>query len=375
MRILVPIDFFPPYLGGVEIAALEISKNFVDLGHEVTVITTKLHGDKASEMRDGVHVIRFPPLISIYRMLLNPSLFIKLLTSVKKFDIVHTYFPAAFAPLSSAISTRFSKNFPPVVLTFCNDPPVRNTLYDLYVHFLLRNVDSIVSISNNFAQRSDFLSYYQNKTTVIPVGVDLKRFQPSNNQKLVSMMEQPYILFVSKLDKFHAYKGLDILLRALRTVVLQFPEILLLVVGSGELQPAYERLVRSLGLQQNVRFLDITIYENIEYYLFSEFVVAPTKDWRQEGFGLVPVEALACKKPVITTEYIAAAREIADHGLGLVVPPKDEKKLAMAIIQLLSDPERRKKMGQMGRAIVEQKYSYDNIAKDYISLFKTLLND
>jgi len=375
MHILVPIDFFPPYLGGVEIAALEISKNLVNLGHEVTVFTTKLQGDTSSEVRDGVHVIRFPALFSIYRMLLNPGLFVKLLTSVKNFDVVHTYFPAAFAPFSSAISSKFNKNFPPVVLTFCNDPPVRNTLYDMYIHFLLRNVDSIVSISENFAQRSEFLNYYQTKTSVIPVGVDLKRFQPSNNQKLISMIKQPYILFVSKLDKFHAYKGLDVLLRAFRKVILQFPNILLLVVGSGELQPAYERLVRSFGLQQNVRFLDITIYENVEYYLFSEFVVAPTKDWRQEGFGLVPIEALACKKPVITTEYIAAAREIADHGLGLVVPPNDEKQLAMAMIQLLSDSENCKKMGQKGRAVVEQKYSYDNIAKDYISLFTTLLND
>lgn len=375
MRILVPIDFFPPYLGGVEIAALEISKNLVNLGHEVTVLTSKLQDDLPSEIQNKVNVLRFPKLFSLYRMQLNPGLFVKLLNSAKKFDIVHTYFPAAFAPLSTVFATKFHKNFPPIVLTYCNDPPVRSPLYDLYVNVLLRNVDSIVSISEGFMLRSDFLSYYSSKTSVIPVGVDLSRFQPSTNHNLPLSVKRPYILFVSKLDKFHAYKGLDVLLHAFKTVILQFPDIALLVIGSGELQAAYEQLVRSLGLTSYVQFLDIKIYDNVEYYSASELVVVPTKNWRQEGFGLVAVEALACEIPVVTTDYVATAGEIAEHGLGAVVPPKNKEKLANAIIQLLSDVQRRKKIGEKGRIIIKQKYSYNNIAKKYITLFNSLIQD
>ena len=169
MRILVPIDFFPPYLGGVEIAALEISKNLVNLGHDVTVLTSKLQDDLPSEIRNKVNVLRFPMLFNLYRMHLNPGMFVKLLISAKKFDIVHTYFPAAFAPLSTVFTTKLLKNFPPIVLTYCNDPPVRSPLYDFYVNVLLRNVDSIVSISEGFMLRSDFLSNYSSKTSVIPI--------------------------------------------------------------------------------------------------------------------------------------------------------------------------------------------------------------
>ncbi len=372
MRILVPIDFFPPHLGGVEIAALDISKHLAELGHEVTVITTKLPRFKPSELRDGIQIFRFPSLFNLYRMQINPCLFINLLMRSRKFDIVHTHFPPAFAPFISIISAKLRKSFPPIVLTYYNDPIDRTSLLDLYIHFLLRNVDTIVAISDGYVQRSDFLKYYQSKMSVITLGIDPNRFQFPPNFNSPPGIKRPYILFISKLDKFHAYKGLDVLLRAFKRVILQFPEVSLLVAGNGELKPAYENLARVFGLQRHVHFKDFSLYKNMEYYFASELVAAPTKDGRQEGFGMVAVEALACGKPVITTEYVAASRDIEANELGIVVPPKDEQRLASAIIQLLSDSNNRKRMGQKGRAVVKKKYSYEKIAKQYESLFESL---
>jgi len=375
MRILVPIDFFPPYLGGVEIAALDISKHLVDLGHEVTVITTKMPRFKPSELRNGIQIFRYPSLINLYRMQINPCLFINLIVKSRKVDIVHTHFPPAFAPFISVISAKLRKSLPPIVLTYYNDPIDRTSLLDLYIHFLLRNVDAIVAISEGYVQRSDFLKYYQSKMSVITLGIDPDRFQLPPSFNSPSGIKRPYILFISKLDKFHAYKGLDILLRAFKTVILQFPEVSLLVAGNGELKPAYENLARVLGLQRHVHFMDFSLYKNMEYYFASELVAAPTKDGRQEGFGMVAVEALACGKPVITTEYVAVSSDIEANELGIVVPPKDEQRLASAIIQLLLDAKSRKRMGQKGRAVVEKKYSYEKIAKQYDSLFESLKSD
>ncbi|MFQ6126640.1 MAG: glycosyltransferase family 4 protein [Candidatus Heimdallarchaeota archaeon] len=375
MRILVPIDFFPPYLGGVEIAALDISKHLVDLGHEVTVLTTKLPGYKPSELRDGIQILRFPSLFNIYRMQINPCLFMNLFMKSRKFDIVHTHFPPAFAPFVSVISAKLRKSFPPIVLTYYNDPIDRTALLDLYIHFLLRNVDAIVAISEGYMQRSDFLRYYKSKMSVITLGIDPNRFQLPSSYISPPGIKRPYILFISKLDKFHAYKGLDILLRAFKTVILQFPEVSLLVAGNGELKPSYENLTRVLGLQRHVHFMDFSLYKNMEYYFASELVAAPTKDGRQEGFGMVAVEALACGKPVITTKYVAASKDIAANELGIVVPPKDEQRLASAIIQLLSNTKSRNRMGQKGRAIVETKYSYAKIAKQYEIVFESLISD
>jgi len=308
-------------------------------------------------------------------MQINPNLFMNLLVKSRKFDIVHTHFPPAFAPFISIISAKLRKNFPPIVLTYYNDPIDRTALLDMYVHFLLRNVDVIVTISEGYMQRSDFLRYYRAKMKVITLGIDSDRFQPPINFNSPPVIKRPYILFISKLDKFHAYKGLDILLRAFKTVILQFPEVSLLVAGNGELKSAYENLARVLGLQRHVHFMDFSLYKNMEYYFASELVAAPTKDGRQEGFGMVAVEALACGKPVITTEYVAASKDIAANELGIVVPPKDEQRLASAIIQLLSDAKSRKRMGQKGRKVVEKKYSYEKIAKQYDSLFELLKSD
>ncbi|HNS26216.1 MAG TPA: glycosyltransferase family 4 protein, partial [Methanobacteriaceae archaeon] len=239
------------------------------------------------------------------------------------------------------------------------------------LNYVLKTAAKIIITQPGYLQSSSHLAKYRDKIEVIPNGVDVEKFQPkqaSGNE------DKSTIFFLSVLDEFHKYKGLDYLLEALKIVKNNVPDVKLIVGGKGVLLDHHQEMAASLGLKDNVEFAGFIPDEEIaDYYSQASVFVLPSISSLQEGFGIVALEALACQTPVVTTDIVGVAHDLKQIKGGIVIPPRDTHKLADAITQILSDAQMQKEMGQRGRKLVQEKYTWKVVASSMEKVYKEIL--
>jgi glycosyltransferase involved in cell wall biosynthesis len=136
----------------------------------------------------------------------------------------------------------------------------------------------------------------------------------------------------------------------------------------GELQ----RLAAELGIADRVRFAGKQQQDVLRYF-YSAGDVAVTTPW-YEPFGLTPLEAMACGRPVIGSSVGGITYTIADGETGFLVPPRDPEALAACLQRLLAQPELRARMGRAARARVERDFTWPTVATRTAALYQTLLD-
>jgi rhamnosyl/mannosyltransferase len=201
--------------------------------------------------------------------------------------------------------------------------------------------------------------------------VDLERFAltPRVSAAARSIRERfasPLVLFVGRLVY---YKGLQYLVEAMQHVEAQC-----LIIGQGPLQKNLAGLARTLGVAGRVRFLSAcTDAELPAYYHACDVFVLPSCDLT-EAFGLVQLEAMACGKPVVSTDLPSGVGFVNRDGeTGLRVPARDSLRLAAAIHRLLADPNLRASLGHNAQRRAHEEFSIELMAKRYIEVYDSLL--
>jgi len=201
-----------------------------------------------------------------------------------------------------------------------------------FVSAILRRAAKIMVLSEALRDRSVILRPFLNKVIVTPPGVRSELFECVPRTRTDAV----HILFVSRLDKEHWYKGFDVLVAALAATDPSF-RYRLTVVGDGPDRDLFEEQSRCLGdcvvFAGRVSDLDFPAV-----YGSCDFLVLPSVCGKAEGFGLVAIEAMAAGKPVIVSDVVAVSEAVRKHGLGEVVPAKDAAALRAAIVRLASAP-------------------------------------
>ena len=342
--------------GGVENYVLNLSRSLADLGHEVCVICSESARDTDCDPRVRVRALRSWGRVANT----NITPMLPLALAKENFDIMHTHLPTPWSADWSLLASLAKDK--PLILTYHNDivgAGIAGHLAKLYnataLNLLLKKSARILVARPRHI--SSHLGPYMNKVEFVPIGVDTQHF---HSQKAA---EECDIFFLSVLDIFHRYKGLDVLLEAMQEVRIQLPEVRLAVGGSGELLEHYRHKARALGLEKNVSFEGRVSQERLlEIYNGSKLFVLPSLSAEQEGFGIVPLEAMACSRPVVVTDIVGVAEDVQKSGAGMVVKPGDRNALARAIITILSEGKRAAIMWQAGRHLVEEKYSWKKVA-------------
>jgi len=169
------------------------------------------------------------------------------------------------------------------------------------------------------------------------------------------------ILTVGRWLAAERYKGMDTLITAMPRLLMQWPELQLVLAGSGDDRAWLEDLAEKNGVSMHVHFLSGLSYQEIAAcYLACEIFALPSSG---EGFGLAYLEAMACGKPVIGGAHGGAPEVIRDGVTGYLVPHGDAVQLATAIQTLLADPAHGKEMGARGKRTVEQEFRFQTFAK------------
>ena len=355
--------------GGVENYVLNLSRSLADLGHEVCVICSESARDMDCDPRVRVRALRSWGRIANT----NITPMLPLALAKENFDVMHTHLPTPWSADWSLLACLAKDK--PLILTYHNDivgTGIAGHLARFYnataLNLLLKKSARIlVGRPRNV---SSHLNPYMNKVEFVPIGVDTQLF---HSQKAA---EECDIFFLSLLDSFHRYKGLDVLLEAMQAVRIQLPEIRLAVGGSGELLKNYRHKAKALGLEKNVRFEGrVSQKRLLEIYNGCKLFVLPSISAEQEGFGIVPLEAMACCRPVVVTDIVGVAEDVQKSGAGMVVEPGDRNALAQAIISILAEGKRAAIMGQAGRRLVEEKYSWKKVALQVERIYREAADD
>lgn len=214
---------------------------------------------------------------------------------------------------------------------------------------------------------------YNYKTKTILGGVDLKDYEQDFSREIekinkkYSLVDQKVILFTGRLTK---YKGVDYLIRAAKNI-----NGIVLIVGDGPERQNLEKLIKDYDIR-NVKILGwIKPEDQVSLHAFyarADVYVAPST-WK-EPFGLVIVEAMASKKPVVATHSGGVTSIISSGVNGYLVKTRDSKAIVETVNMLLANDELRKKIGKKAYETVKEKFTWEKMTEQYEKIYKKFLS-
>ena len=229
---------------------------------------------------------------------------------------------------------------------------------------LLRNADRIVTPSDDLRRKViELFPEHSDKTIYIHNAVDVEKFSSVSSARRLSRGR--YLLSVSA---YKEQKGLDVLIRAMKKVAEQAPDVKLVLVGDGVvLRRQLEGLAADLGLSDRIEFHGKKSPEEVAELLHGcEAFVLPS---RFETFGIAILEAMACGLAVVVSRA-GGMPEIVQNGYnGLSVPPEDPTALADALIMLCNDPALRHRLGECAFEDVRRRFHLDVMGQSYETAF------
>jgi len=169
------------------------------------------------------------------------------------------------------------------------------------------------------------------------------------------------VLSVCRLDAREQYKGVDTVIRALPIVLARVPDLEYLVVGSGSDLERHKRLAADLAVADRVQFLGSVEERTLRatYESCDVFVLPSTG----EGFGIVFLEAMHCRKPIIAANSGAAPEVVRDGETGMLVESGNIAQLAAAMIALCTNRSERDRMGNAGHARLQENFTFDHFKR------------
>ncbi len=354
MRILHLAKYYWPRSGGMERVVQGLAEGAAMLGHQVQVVAVESRGKAGVAGRPRMGVTRAFSFAALGSQEIAPGY---IAAVWKRADIIHVHHPHPLADVACLIRAGRT----PVVVTQHADS--RRSMYRPVTRQVLRRAAAVVVPSRAHLALSNELVGYESKVEVIPFGIDQTRWETVPPPPPGA---SPRAIFIGRLV---AYKGLDILLKALERV----PELRLDIVGAGPEGPRLRTLAQALAITDRVRWYGEYPDEDLPRRMAdADFLVLPSVTV-EEMFGLVVLEAMASGRPVITTALPSAVREVNVPGVtGLEVPLRDVPALAYALETLCRDPARRRNMGEAGRRRVNERFTQSMMASRHIELYEKI---
>jgi glycogen(starch) synthase len=401
-------EYPPALVGGLGTYADYITREFINMGHDVTVFTLNPSNLKTREVFKGVEIhrpkiadvsnvfpmfvtedlrkwgtnIRFFNDIFIYNVL-SSTKFINSIIKKEgyKFDIVCVH------DWLSCIAGIIVKNETKLPVVF----HVHSTEYgrsgghgsEVVSHLetaTAKTADRIITVSN--AMREDLIrhGWPGSKISVVWNGVDPERYSPEKCRKEdVDRIRKKYgvdddwrmIFFLGRLTWV---KGVRNLVQAMPMVLKEYPKTKLVILGKGEEQKDIVEMAHRLGISDKVNccFEFVPEDERILHYAAADICIFPSV---YEPFGIVSLEAMSMAKPVIVgAQGVVGFREqVISSGPeqnGIHVNSNDPADIAWGIKEALKDPEKAKQWGENGRKRVVQYFTWRKAAEQTLEVYR-----
>lgn len=360
--------------GGTTTAVAAYAEALARAGVDVEVFTTTARGEAALPRiepgtRDvnGVRVTYFPAAAK-RQSFIAPAMLPALARRMREFDAVHTHMLWAFPGIAVARLADVLR-VPYVVTPHGSlDPWALAQRRWLKRLFLLASESRTLRRAARVhytaeAERTSVPRELQRlRSVVIPNIVDASRFTTGDPGASDDILV---------LGRIHAMKGFDAMIPALPAIVAAYPHARLVIAGPDEAgyRTEVERMIDAHGVRAAVHFTGhVDAAERARLFASSAVLAQPSY---RENFGMAVAEAMAAGLPVVVSDRVNICDDITAAGAGLTVP-REPHALSRALIELLADPARRRRMGANGRRLVEQRYAPAVVAGELIALYEAI---
>ncbi len=365
-------------IGGMENHCWSVCLGFSKKGHNVKLITTAHpQGKEYEKINSNFEVFYLkdtkPGKYSKKWWEKSLQKFLEF-DKTEKFDIVFSESSGALAILKYNVKNKLSI---PIILNL-HGTALRDAVTQIKQKISIRSIlaaaknfvlflrdrkwfkyaDAIIVCSDEIANAiKKEMKITESKVYTIYNGVNLEKFCPEDKNKLKELYKIPankiIILTVSRLKKI---KGIDVLIHAFYSVLKEFRDIELLIIGDGDYRNNLIKIVHRLDLTNKVKFLGNILNDNLpDYYNLSDIFVLPTL--AKEGLPWVIVEAMACRIPVIASNIGGIPNVIKDMENGLLFKTGNVKDLKEKILLLLHNPQLKDKIANNGYETVKKSFS------------------
>ena len=377
MKICIVTSGYPPKIGGVETVTENLAKEYVNLMHEVHVITPsedatnqtitpekiilhKIHIDKFSDAETMPIYYKIPRGILFFRRIF------KNIKTIKP-DIIHVQ------NIQNSIPVYFAKKIQktPYCITLHNNLELMGIAlpkfmrkYWMKLPYVI-DANAIVSLTKEMAETVQ--ESLQRESDIIPNGVDIKRFYPNPTPN--EERENKIILTISRLDN---KKGIEYAIESMPNILKKYPHTILRIIGDGDFRPELDKISESLCLQNSVEFIGQIPNSDVPDYLQNaDIFLLPSLF---EGLPLTLLESMACGLPVISTPVSIAPEIIEKWDNGIIVPFKSPEAISNAVITLLSNPDLRETYAKNSATAAKETMSWKSVAEQYISLYQSIID-
>jgi glycosyltransferase involved in cell wall biosynthesis len=371
-RVAMLIQRYYPHAGGAERQIQSLAPRLRAHGFEPSVITRHESGLSRFAIIDGVPVYRVlcpgpKPLAAIFYIFSA----IRLISTLRP-DLIHAH--EILSPASAAVLAKILYGRPVLVKILRGGIlgdiyKIKNRFLGMHrFRFLSRRVDSFVVISEEIDRELSALGVPPEKRTFIPNGVDTKVFAPVSDpqkQQLRAELGLPSnVKLVIYLGRLTAEKRVDQLLRIWPEIRAAFPEVCMLIVGTGSEEPRL-RQISVPGVQFTGQ-----VDDTLRYLQAADVFVLPSAT---EGLSNSMLEALSTGLPVLATS-VGGTPDVISHDVnGYLIPPDDLNELKTGLMTLLADEALCARLGRGGRQRILQEFSLDSIASQLNTLYQRLL--
>ena len=370
LRVLHVGKFYPPAPGGMEKMVQSLCEGERP-GVDSRVLVANTCARTVREAWRGVPVTRVASFGSIGSVGICPGFPLALAAATRDVTVLHEPNPVAL------VSDCVTLSHGPLVVWFHSEVVRPQWKYELLYRPFLRRVLSrasrIVVSSPRLAEHARELTDFRHKCVVIPFGLDTSHLAetPAIAARAAGIAREypgPRALFVGRLVP---YKGVDVLIDAMASV-----QGTCLIVGDGPLRASLESHAASRGVSSRVRFLGGVSDADLAAHLHAcDLFVLPSVT-RQETFGVVQLEAMACGRPVVSTDLETGVPWVNQHeSTGLVVRPGDAAALGAALARLSGDPALRERFGAAGRARVASHFTVEAMTRATTALYEEVVRD
>jgi glycosyltransferase involved in cell wall biosynthesis len=356
----------------------------VERGHDVCVFTTNVDGSGVSDVPvdgvvnlDGVSVRYFPTGLG-RRLYRSPAMGRALRESCGAFDIVHLH-SVFLWPTLAAAEAAYAYRIPYIItphgmlvkgLIARKNRFLKSAWIGLFESRNIERAAAVHFTSQIEADDMRRLGLNCRHSAVIPNGIDMPdatSLPSADDLKWARSLPQPFILYLGRVNW---KKGLDRLIAAMAFV----GDVSLVLAGNDEedYERTLEALAHKLGVTQKIKFIGlVTGARKWALLRQADMLLLPSYS---ENFGMVVLEAMAVGCPVVVTREVGLAAAVSASGAGLVVEG-DPQPLGMAITSLKNDESLRREMGEAGRKVAIEQFSWTGVAAEMEKLYAECLQE
>ena len=361
IRLLLVVDSLE--VGGAERQVVDLAAALRRNGYGVTVACS-VAGDLSGALeRTGVPVRPLLGRLAKRRLSLAYAWRLRRLLRKERSDLVHAHIYASV--VAAAIATLRTEV--PLVITEHTEASWQDWRARWVSRWVYRRVERIIAVSTPIRRRLiERDGVHPDLTAVIPNAVVSASKPPADAPLPVELRGRPLVGVVARLQP---EKGVANFLRAAARVAPQFPEAHFIVAGDGPLRQELAALAEDLGLRERVHFLGFRSDASALIKSLNVLVVPSVT----EGSPLVTLEAMAAGVPVVASAVGGIPDQIRHDKEGLLIPPGDTDAFGDALIALLRDPDRARRLGEAGRRRATSRFSHATMVRQIEDVYRDVL--